>query len=507
MDYRSQLAGGDHRGDLLVDTAYPEAVNAFPVKFWWFNQHGYKPHVWQALFHGAAMSYGDVKQFRHLVAGRRGGKTLSAAWEVLFYALHPSEFHRDAHQVSSEKALWIWILTKDFPTGFPALTTLLDVMAQAGLVKGKDYSYNKVERRIEFTESGTVIQLKTADDPQSLRGAGLDILWIDEAAFIKDDEAWLVVAPALADKEGLVITTTTPHGKNWFWREFFDGKAMDDPHQFRVEYTSIDSPYFSRRSWQYYRERYHPIMFKQEFMAAFDAFTGIALHGDWLKYYVTGGADAKTDDVSLKRYKDDETGAYKLRIFIGVDPAISLSESADHFAMVAVGVPEDNSMVFLLDVFVGRLEFPDQIDKLREWFLKWRPERMGIEAVAYQQALYQMAQRMDGMPAVVPVFSKGKKNDRILAMAPLFKIGKVRIAKTQGEFIEQWVNFNPKISNQEDDILDATEIALSAAGVLLPMMPHAAIIEGRPRTIHQEATAQIRAGRRGNYDPELGSES
>jgi hypothetical protein len=28
-------------------------------------------------------------------------------------------------------------------------------------------------------------------------------------------------------------------------------------------------------------------MFRQEFMAAFDAMAGVALQGDWLRYYVT----------------------------------------------------------------------------------------------------------------------------------------------------------------------------------------------------------------------------
>ena len=509
MDYRSVLAGGEHRGDVLTEQKYPELLAALPVKFWWFNKHGYTPHIWQALFHGAQLDDEPVlKQFRHLVAGRRGGKTLSAAWEVLFYALHPGEFHRDAHGEDSDRALWIWILTKNYPTGFPALVALLEVMAKAGLAKGKDFQYNKVERRIEFTASGTVIQLKTADDPQSLRGAGLDILWIDEAAFIDDDEAWLVVSPALADKEGLVITTTTPHGKNWLWSEFFDGDALTDDFQFRVQYTSIDSPYFSRKSWDYYRRRYHPIMFRQEFLAAFDAFTGIALHGEWLKFWVAGNPDLKTDDVSIKPYRTEE-GQYRLRLFIGIDPAISLSEKADHFAMAAIGLTDDNTQAFLIDYYVGRIEFPDQLDKIREWFLKYRPERMGIESNAYQKALYQMAQRMDGLPPIMAVIAKGQKNDRILRMSPFFKIGKIRIARRHPEFIEQWVNFDPAKKNQEDDLLDAVEIALSTAGVLLPVMPHESVVDhSHARTVHEQALAQIRARRgHGVYDAELGSEA
>lgn len=504
------LAGGSHRADKLVELEYPRVVERYPVKFWWFAKHGYEPHVWQAVFHGAANPDETLKPFRHLVAGRRGGKTLSAAWEVLFYALHPREFHRDAHGTESDKSLWIWMLAKDYPTGFPALTTLLDVMGQAGLIKGRDFHYNKTERRIEFIESGTIIQFKTADDPQSLRGAGLDILWIDEAAFIDAVDAYLVATPALADREGLVITTTTPHGKNWFYEEFFAGPALTDEMQFRVEYTSIDNPYFSRKRWEYYRSRYHPIMFKQEFMAAFDAFTGIALHGDWLKYWVVGNPDMQTTDVSVGQHFNKETGTYKLRIFLGIDPAISQAETADHFAMAVIGLTEDNSQAYLLDYWIGRIDFPDQLDKIREWHQQWRPEQIGIESNAYQRALASMAYRLEGLPPIVSVFSKGDKNERILGMSPLFKLGRVRINKKHTDFIDQWVNFDPSKKNQKDDLLDAVEIALGAASVLLPRAPYRAALDRQPPTIHEEARARIRqmhGGRGQAYDPELGSEA
>lgn len=516
MDYRSVLAGGPHRGDVLAERVYPALLETHPTKFWWFVSKGYMPHVWQAVFHGSTTN-GRLTRFRHLVAGRRGGKTLSAAWEVLFYALHPSEFHRDAHGIESDRPLWVWILAKDYPTGFPALTTFLDVMRQAGLVKGRDYQHNKTERRIEFTESGTIIQIKTAEDPQSLRGAGLDILWVDEAAFIDTPDAWHVVRPALSDKMGIVLTTTTPHGKNWFWETFFSPGVKDDPSQSRVEYTSVDNPYFPREEWEYARRTYHPIFFRQEYLASFDAFQGIALQGEWLKYWVSGNPDVKTGDVSLKRFLTDD-GRYNLRIFLGIDPAISLSDEADYFAIAVLGLTDDNAQAFLLDYFLGRVPFPDQIDLIREWQLKWRPELIGVEANAFQKALVQQASRLETFPGIVPVYSGagrrtgGDKVSRILSMSPLFKIGKVRIHRRHGDFIEQWVNFDPEKKNQKDDLLDAVEIALGVAGVMLPAQPHESLIEQpiRPESPSELARAQLRAIRSGAdrpYDPELGSEA
>lgn len=510
LDVRSPLAGGADTGHKLTTELLPQLLAAFPLKFFWFARHGYVPHSYQQAFHGASHD-GRIVRNRHLVAGRRGGKTLSAAWEVLFYCLHPAQFHLDMHGVESDKPLWIWVLTKDYPTGFASLQTLLQVMRQVGLTPGKDYVFNKTERRIEFPATGTLIQFKTADDPQSLRGAGLDILWMDEAAFISTREAYDVTSPALASNRGAVITTTTPHGKNWLWEEFFDGPALTDPDEFRVQYTSLDNPYFAREEWERYKRRYHPIMFKQEFLASFEAMHGLALQGDWLKFWTSG--DPSGEIVSI-RHLVGEDGKFNLDVYVGVDPAVSLADTADQFAMAAIGVTKERDRAFLLETFLGRLAFPDQLDKVQEWILKWRPIYVGIEDVAYQKALAQQAARLDGFPNIVPMPARGQKNDRILAMSPAFKIGKIRILQSHSDFIDQWVSFDPEKKNQRDDLLDAVEIALRTAGVLLPVGVAESLIEDEPKPtdstdVWEMAKAQIRdrMDPRGPYDPELGDQA
>src|SRR6478735_105659 len=280
---KSVTAGGTDAAPDVAAEAFTALAQQTPAKLWWFLKHGYRPHEWQASFH-AATTDDCLTRFRHLVAGRRGGKTLSAAWEVLFYCLHPETFHADRHGVVSGKPLWVWVLTKDHEVGRPARMAFQQALVEAGLVHGKDYKWNKTEKTVEF-ENGSFLQFRSADDPQSLRGAGLDILWMDEAAMIVSGEAFTVARPALSDKRGMVITTTTPLGKNWLFDEFFAGKALTDKHQFRVEYTSIDSPYFFVEEWEYARDHMHPAMFKQEYMAAFDAMAGLTLSGEWLHFF------------------------------------------------------------------------------------------------------------------------------------------------------------------------------------------------------------------------------
>lgn len=503
---RSKLAGGSDRAPDVTKAALLSFAENFPHKLAWFLSHKqpYQPHAWQLAFHAAATD-GRLSRYRHLVAGRRGGKTLSAAWEVLFYCLHPQVFHRDAHGTDSDRSLWVWALAKDHEVGRPSRVAFLEAIAQAGLIPNKDYRYNKTERIVEFA-NGSIVHFRTAEDPQSLRGAGLDILWIDEAAFIPTKEAYEVARPALADKLGIVITTTTPKGKNWLWETFWCEKAVADPRQFRVEYTSIDNPYFHKEEWLHEKENQHPILFKQEYLAAFDAMSGVELHGDWLHYFVIGDPE-HPGDVTLPRGAD---GRLKLKKFVGIDPAVSLADRADHFAMACVGVHEESGHIFILDTFKDRVPFPDQLDKIREWHLKHRPQYIGIESNAFQKALVQQAVRLDGLPTIIPVLSRGKKVDRILAMAPIFKIGQARIHRHHSDFIEEWVGYDSTLKNAKDDLLDAVEIALGVAGVLLPREGFAEQVAAdlEPGTPEEEAWQQVMSlGKATVFDPDLGSEA
>jgi len=509
---KSVAAGGDATAEEVAVQAFGEFSHHFAPKLYWYLGHGYKPHAWQCAFH-AFNHNGQLKRFRHLVAGRRGGKTLSAAWEVLFYCLYPAQFHMDAHGEVSNEPLWVNVLTGDHELGRPARFAMLKCIRAAGLKANRDYKYNKTEKTIEFFADGSdeptaFLQFRTAEDPQSLRGAGLDILWIDESAFIRTKEAWDVIRPSLGDNLGIVITTTTPRGKNWVWEEFFQGYALTDVSQARVQYTSIDNPHYRKEEWEYNLRTMHPAMFKQEHMAAFDAMAGLTLDGEWLHFYTLGG-QPDGDAIPIPR---DERKQISLRKYIGVDP--STGEGEDDFAIVCIGITEDSTQAFLIDYWVGKIPFPDQVDKIREWQLRYRPDMIGIEAQAYQRSLSQQAARLEGFPGIVPVIQPGgrsaqSKQQRIVAMSPVFKIGKVRIHPRHVEFVDQWVSFDATKKENKDDLLDATEITLSVAGVMLPMLA-TPDPELPPNSLEEEAKRQIEARRKavaaGAYDIEMGED-
>ena len=480
---------------------FHEIVERNAVKFLWFLEGGYKPHVYQQIFHGVRLDNGLLPQFRHLVAGRRGGKTYSAAEDTAFYMTHPQQWWLDFHGEDRDDPLWGWILTKNYPEGFPSMREFLQTMKRHNLHNGVDFRYHKGEKYIEFN-NGSFMQFKTADDPDSLRGAGLNWLWMDEAAFIPTEEAYNVVYPALTDKKGCVVSTTTPKGKNWFYKEFFEGDRIHDPDQVSVEYRSVDNPYLDETVIDRARRRFHPQLFKQEYMARFDAFSGVELSGDWLSYY---------DTADLPRNSD---GQVMLDKYVGVDPAISLSDQADRFVMALIGVTQSRDRVFLLDMFASRIPFPDQVEKIAEWHYKYRPMGIGIENTAYQAALAQQAMRIASMPPVMEIPATGKKKDRIMAMAPYFKLGRIKIHRSHHAFVDEWLNYDSTLKNPHDDTLDAVEIALRTAGALLPNSyhetdPYGWLPHERPaKDIHELAKRDLgKLGeRRTHFDDEMGEE-
>ena len=494
-----------------VEAQVTPCIAAYPHKFQWFQSKGYTPHLWQILFHGAHRANMKLTRMRHLAAGRRGGKTLSAAWDVAYYSQHPAAYWRDAHGIESDDPLWIWCVAKSYKLVRIALLTYLKVLRECGLQKNRDYTWNKSEGVIEFPD-GTMVEFRTADDPDNLRGPGLDILWLEEAAMLPSEEPWNVIRPALSDKLGLLITTTTPKGKNWLWEEFWK-KLADDPNQCRIEYTSIDNPYFQREEWEYAKLTYHPLMFKQEYMGEFEAMAGVALSGEWLHYYVIGRDAVQFDDDDVRLVPKD--GSLGLRTYMAVDPATG--EGADDFAMSLIGIAEDNSQVFLIKTYKEKIPFPEQIELIQEWATRYRPQYIGVEANAYQRVLAQQLNRLPGMPIISAVFTGGRDKDskkkRLLAMAPFFKMGRIRIHRSQRDFIDQWISYDPSLSKPKDDLLDATEIALSLAGILLPQELSTSAFDGAPwdktHTLQEEAESHLALLSNKNqqrYDPELGAE-
>jgi len=122
-------------------------------------------------------------------------------------------------------------------------------------------------------KNGSQISLKGADSYDSLRGAGLDGLVIDEAAVIHP-EAWFeVLRPMLSDKQGKALFITTPAGMNWFY-ELYQNYLEDPENWASFQFTTLDGGNVPPEEIEQARRDLDERTFRQEYMATFETFSG-----------------------------------------------------------------------------------------------------------------------------------------------------------------------------------------------------------------------------------------
>lgn len=150
-------------------------------------------------------------RFKVIVCGRRFGKTILGVREVIKGAIE-------------DPGVYYWI-----GPNYPEITN----SRAWPILKELASQLNEVMPGIEIRESdrmakfpnGSEIWIKSAVDPDSLRGGGPKGIVLDEYAQHRED-LWIdILRPALMDHQGWAIFIGTPRGKNWAYRLFESAKV------------------------------------------------------------------------------------------------------------------------------------------------------------------------------------------------------------------------------------------------------------------------------------------
>jgi hypothetical protein len=199
-----------------------------------------KPHPGQAAVHD------HPARFKVLAAGRRWGKTRLGVHECLDVASRGG------------RAWWVAPSYKMSEVGWRPLKNM-------GLKIGAEI--RKVDRQI-ILPGGGEIAVRSADNPDSLRGEGLDFVVMDECAFMLE-EAWTeALRPALSDRLGKAMFISTPKGRNWFWRLWMRGQGSDpDWRSWRL--PTSDNPFIQGSEVEAARTMLPELTFEQEYLAVF----------------------------------------------------------------------------------------------------------------------------------------------------------------------------------------------------------------------------------------------
>ncbi len=148
------------------------------------------------------------------------------------------------------------------------------------------------------------------------------------------------------------------------------------------------------------------------------------------------------DDFIRYSYLGVDTIIKGHNIFVTVDPASSVSNTADYRAICVVAVSEQNIWT-IIDFPYGRWKSDEFIDKLFETVEKWTPYLggvrrlpVGIEKGHFKQVLepfiYKEMQRRNKYFDILPIehVKIGTKLERVKMLAPLFKAHSIQMPET-----------------------------------------------------------------------------
>jgi len=169
--------------------------------------------------------------------------------------------------------------------------------------------------------------------------------------------------------------------------------------------------------------------------------------------------------ILVKKLPDEDEEIVPVAVYSGVDPASSLSIKADFFVIATVGIDSKGNhyMINLVRTKVDPAEQPDMIIKI---FKKYKPRRMKIETVAYQEALRSAVRKqMQEQNLYIPGLEKGvkprnRKSERLLSLVPLLAKGQFFF---RPQDIEAQAEFLSYPRGKHDDVMDAVWTALDGA--------------------------------------------
>lgn len=196
----------------------------------------------------------DKHRFKIAIIGRQFGKTYLLSLEAIKQAL-----------LSSNRIIWIVA-----PVYAQTLITSRYISRFLNPKLKKKNNKRMYDSRDIVFINGSVIQFRTAIQPDRLRGEKLDWLGGDEVGLWKPEIWYECLSPTLSINKGSALLLGTPKGKNWVYQEFLKGQDKNDDI-ISWQISSKASPYFDIAEYERAKLNTPAITFEQEYNAQFVA--------------------------------------------------------------------------------------------------------------------------------------------------------------------------------------------------------------------------------------------
>ncbi len=300
--------------------------------------------------------------------------------------------------------------------------------------------WEKQRRQFRIKGSQTLVDFRGADRPENWEGFGYDLIILNEAGIILQDEyLWEnAVKPMLIDnKHSRALISGTPKGKMHKGREavFYQlyqiGRDEFRHHYWSKTVTTYDNPFLSTENIDLLIQDMPSSVRRQEIYGEFIDISNNLVKREWIDYF----------DVIPE----------KIEITMGVDLAISQRDTADSTAIVVTGKTPDGRY-YVLDAVHGKWTFHEQAQMIDKLYKKWQPKVINIEKVQYQMALIQELIRTYHLPAKGVTPTRDKVT-RALPMLAKLEQGYLKFHRSLDRDFEREVISFP--DGQHDDYVDA----------------------------------------------------
>jgi hypothetical protein len=299
----------------------------------------------------------DPHRFKVIAAGRRCGKSNLSIKKIIAAGLEAP---------SGSAVLYVG----------PTQAQTRQIAWEAILEQGREVIKSAHVNSMDITlVNGVKIHLRSAENPDTLRGLKLHFAVIDEAAFIKDDNLWSrIIRPALSDLKGGAWFISSPSGRNWFYELYKIGTNAEDKDWKSWHKTTFDNPTIDPAEIESAKKTLSSFSFKQEFMASFDNAGQDVFKEEWLKTKPEPSYGEYVIAIDLAGFEE-----------VGKNPNASKSR-LDESAIAIVKI-EDNGDWWVKKIEAGRWDIKATASKILAVIRDYKPIAVGIEKGALKNAV------------------------------------------------------------------------------------------------------------------------
>ena len=346
-----------------------------------------------------------------LVAGRQTGKTFFMQNDAVMRALNNPKhriFWVSPIQDQANKVM------KDVEAMF---SNHLELWNQ--IVKRYDRKANEL-----YFYNGSFIKFRSADSGDNLRGATLDFIYLDEAAYMKLDFINEVLLPMVTRTNGNVCAASTFNGPNWFYEWYKDGQQEENFEQIKSikkTYLDLNDPSVEKTVLGI-KKSMTKAQFDQEFLCRPVSANALFSNVE----------DAVSADIANTTYE---------RLYIGMDIGVA----QDYTVLTAI---TENYEVVDIDRFNFKEEGMDSEDfknRIKEFYLKHDSKLSAAYfEVNNNDLLFDEISDDDRLYKLIPFHTTSKtKPEMIRNLIKLFEDKKIRIPKDDA-LIKELYDFKSK---------------------------------------------------------------